>query len=79
MGTEERKFTIFEMERKPQFPGKSFQIPGTMEAAGAVEIFSTSVEQKLNLPKWIHDIIKPIFEDLSRDELLSKRLYSEPS
>ena len=32
---------------------------------------------KINLPKWIHDIIKPIFEDLSRDELLSKCLHGQ--
>eukprot|EP00795_Rhopilema_esculentum_P010097 gene10097-18749_t len=32
---------------------------------------------KINLPKWTHDIIKPIFEDLSRDELLSKCLNGQ--
>ena len=29
----------------------------------------------INLPKWIHDTIKPIFADLSDDNLLSKCLH----
>lgn len=29
----------------------------------------------INLPKWIHDIIKPIFVDLSGDNILSKCLH----
>lgn len=32
---------------------------------------------KVNMPKWIHDLIKPIFEDLSSDELLSKCLHGK--
>ena len=32
---------------------------------------------KTNIPKWIHDIIRPIFEDLSADELLSKCLHGQ--
>ena len=29
----------------------------------------------INLPKWIHDIIKPIFADLTGDNVLSKCLH----
>ena len=29
-------------------------------------------KNKTNIPKWIHDIIRPIFDELSQDELLSK-------
>ena len=32
---------------------------------------------KVNMPKWIHDLIKPIFEDLSSDKLLSKCLHGK--
>ena len=32
---------------------------------------------KTNIPKWIHDIIRPIFEELSGDELLSKCLHGK--
>ena len=31
----------------------------------------------ISLPKWIHDIIYPIFVDLSSDNLLSKCLHGE--
>ena len=31
--------------------------------------------RKPGIPKWIHDIIRPIFQDLSSDELLSKCLH----
>ena len=34
-------------------------------------------KNNINLPKFIHDIIKPIFEDLSKDELLSKCLHGQ--
>ena len=30
---------------------------------------------KINLPKWLHSILKPIFVDLSSDELLMKCLH----
>ena len=46
-----------------------------MEATGAVAMFSstgsTLYKKSINLPIWIHDIIKPIFQELSSDELLS--------
>ena len=32
---------------------------------------------KINIPKWIHDEIRPIFLDLSKDELLAKCLHGE--
>jgi len=32
-------------------------------------------KNKINLPKWIHDILKPILIDLSSDALLSKCLH----
>ena len=34
-------------------------------------------KNKISLPKWIHDIIKPIFFDLSADTLLLKCLHGE--
>ena len=54
---------------------------GAMEAAGAVAMFnstgSTLYKKSIILPIWIHDIIKPIFQELSSDELLSKCLQSK--
>ena len=32
---------------------------------------------KINIPKWIHGKIRPIFLDLSKDELLAKCLHEE--
>ena len=32
---------------------------------------------KINIPKWIYDEIRPIFLDLSKDELLAKYLHGE--
>ena len=34
-------------------------------------------KSKINIPKWIHNIIKPIFEDLPSSELLSKCLHGK--
>jgi len=38
---------------------------------------STLYKKSINLPIWIHDIIKPIFQELSSDELLSKCLQGK--
>ena len=34
-------------------------------------------KNNINVPKWIHDIIKPIFEELNKNELLMKSLHGE--
>ena len=36
-----------------------------------------SNKNTINLPKWIHDELKPIFEELSKDQLLSKCLHGQ--
>ena len=33
--------------------------------------------KNINLPVWIHDLLKPVFQELSRDELLSKCLHGQ--
>ena len=37
----------------------------------------STYKANINLPKWIHDILRPIFQDLSSDELLSKCLHGK--
>ena len=34
-------------------------------------------QSKTSIPKWIHDLLKPIFEELSSDELLSRCLHGQ--
>ena len=34
-------------------------------------------KRNVSLPEWIHELIKPIFQDLSSDELLSKCLHGK--
>lgn len=38
---------------------------------------TSKYKSTISVPKWIHDIIKPIFTQLSSDELLSKCLHGE--
>ena len=38
---------------------------------------NSTYKKSINLPKWIHDLLKPIFQDLSSDELLSKCLHGK--
>ena len=35
-------------------------------------------KSSINVPKWIHEELKPIFDDLSKDELLLKCLHGQP-
>ena len=34
-------------------------------------------KEKQGMPLWIHDLLKPVFQDLSKDELLSKCLHGK--
>ena len=38
---------------------------------------TTKYKNHISIPKWIHDVIKPIFIDLASDKLLSKCLHGE--
>ena len=38
---------------------------------------TNTYKSHISAPKWIHDILKPIFMDLSSDTLLRKCLHSE--
>ena len=34
-------------------------------------------KKSINLPMWIHELVKPIFKDLSSDDLLSRCLHGK--
>ena len=42
-----------------------------------LKITNAQYVPKINIPKWIYDEIRPIFLDLSKDELLAKCLHGE--
>ena len=38
---------------------------------------SSTYKEAINMPIWIHELVKPIFKDLSSDELLSRCLHGK--